>query len=200
VTRSRRGGYARGRSAGGAWGWLLAGLLFAFAGGAVWWLLDLPWRGRTATDTVERGGNVTPGEEIRVWFASPQEDALVSEKRRVAPTGTPVERAKASLQELIAGPKTDALRAMSAEVKIRDLFLDDQGTAYIDFSEVLSRTHPGGPWAEMLTIRSIMQTLAANVPEIKRVQILIEGHAVDTLAGHVDIRRPLSTVGVMNQP
>jgi hypothetical protein len=51
----------------------------------------------------------------------------------------------------------------------------------------------------MLTLRSIMQTLVANVPEVKRVQILIEGREVETLAGHVDIRRPLDTTWVMNQ-
>lgn len=197
---SQRGRQVRGRSAGGVWRWLLAGIVLAFAGGAVWWLLDMPWRGRTATNPVDRGGNTTPGEELSIWFASPQEDALVSEKRRVAPSVTPVERAKASLQELIVGPKTTALRTMSAEVKIRELFVDNRGTAYIDFSEALSRAHPGGPWSEMLTIRSIMQTLVANVPEIKRVQILIEGHEVDTLAGHVDIRRPFGITWVMNQP
>jgi spore germination protein GerM len=100
---------------------------------------------------------------------------------------------------LIAGPKGDALRTISAEVNIRELFLDNPGTAYVDFGEALSQTHPGGPWAEMLTLRSIMQTLVANVPEIKRVQILIEGREVETLAGHVDIRRPLDTTWVMNQ-
>jgi spore germination protein GerM len=165
----------------------------------VWWLLDLPGRNRTAINTTERGGNAAPGEELSIWFASQQEDALVSEKRRVLPSATPVDRAKASLQELIAGPKSDALRTVSTEVKIREIFIDTQGTVYIDFSEALSRTHPGGPWAEMLTIRSIMQTLVTNVPGIKRMQILIEGREVDTLAGHLDIRRPLGTTWVMNQ-
>jgi hypothetical protein len=31
----------------------------------------------------------------------------------------------------------------------------------------------------------------ANLPAIQRVQILIGGKEVDTLAGHVDLRRPL---------
>jgi len=38
------------------------------------------------------------------------------------------------------------------------------------------------------------------VPEIRQVQILIEGHEADTLAGHVDIRRPFGTTWVMNRP
>jgi len=167
-------------------------------GGAVWWLSGLPWGGGVAVTSVERSGSVPPGEDLSIWFASSQEDALVLEKQRVPPQTSSAERAKTSLQALIAGPKTGALRTLSADVSIRELFIDDRGTAYVDFSEALSRDHPGGTWSEMLTLRSILQTLAANVPELKRVQILIEGQTVDTLAGHVDIRRPLSTTWVTN--
>jgi spore germination protein GerM len=166
----------------------------------VWWLLEMPWRSQSPLNTPESGAKIAPGEDLSIWFASPQEDALVLEKHRIPPAATPVERAKASLQALIAGPKTDALRTLSAAVQIREFFIDERGTAYIDFSEALSRDHPGGAWSEMLTIRSIMQTLVGNVPEIKQVQILIEGHEADTLAGHIDIRRPFGTTWVMNQP
>jgi spore germination protein GerM len=199
VKSSQRVRRIRVKSAGRGWEWLLAGLLLVLVGGALWWLLDSPWRSSASIDSAARGGSAAPGEELNIWFASPQEDALVSERRRVPSSATAVDRAKVSLLELLAGPKSDALRTVSAEVKIRELFIDDQGTVYVDFSEALSRTHPGGPWAEMLTIRSIMQTLMANVPEIKRVQILIEGHEVDTLAGHVDIRRPFGATWVLNQ-
>jgi spore germination protein GerM len=186
------------QSAGGVWRWILPGVLLVLVGGVLWWWLDSPWRHGVSLDTA-RSGSAGPGEELSIWFASPQEDALVLEKRRVPPQTTAIDRAKASLQQLIAGPKTEAMRTVSAEVKIRELFIDEQGTAYIDFNEALSRTHPGGPWAEMLTLRSIVLTLAANVSEIKRVQILIEGHEVDTLAGHMDIRRPFGTTWVMHQ-
>jgi spore germination protein GerM len=191
-------GGVRARSEGRAWRWAIASLLVVLLGGAVWWLMDVPRSRGTSTDTADRVGSAAPGEELSIWFASQQEDALVSERRRVPPSLTPIDRARASLQELIAGPKSHAMRTVPTEVKIRELFIDDQGTAYIDFSEALSQTHPGGPWAEMLTLRSIMQTLVGNVPEIKRVQIMIEGREAETLAGHVDIRRPLDTTWVMN--
>lgn len=194
----RRG--RRENAAGLSWGWLLAGMVVLIAGGAIWWLLGKPGADRTVSEPVELGSGVTPGEDLSIWFASPQEDALVAEKHRVPPQTTSVERAKTSLQILISGPKTEALRTLSAEVKIRELFIDDRGAAYIDFSEALSRDHPGGTWSEMLTLRSILQTLASNVPEVKQVQILIEGRAVDTLAGHIDIRRPFGASWIMNQP
>jgi hypothetical protein len=166
----------------GAWGWACAAALLVLVGGTLWWLLFGPGGGGPSHDSADQSGNAVSGEELTIWFASRQEDALVAEKRRMPPTLTSVGRAKASLQELIAGPKGDALRTISAEVNIRELFIDNQGTAYVDFGEA-----------------SIMQTLVANVPEIKRVQILIEGREVETLAGHVDLRRPLDTTWVTNQ-
>ena len=195
----RRRGRILAKSGGGAWGWGLAGILLLVVGGTLWWLLEGPGRRVPSSDIADQDGSAAPGEDLSIWFASRQEDALVSEKRRVPLSPTPFDRARASLQELIAGPKGEASRTVSAEVKVRELFIDNQGTAYVDFSEALSQTHPGGPWAEMLTLRSIMQTLVANVSEIKRVQILIEGREVETLAGHVDIRRPLDMTWVMNQ-
>jgi spore germination protein GerM len=175
------------------------GILLVLAVGALWWLLGLPGSSWTPRDIAEHGDELPLGEDLSLWFASRQEDALVLEKRRVPPNQSIIERAKVSLQELIAGPQSAALRTVPAEVKIREVFMDDQGTAYIDFSESLSQNHPGGPWAEMLTLRSIMQTLVTNVPEIKRVQILIGGREVETLAGHLDIRRPLDTSWIIHQ-
>jgi spore germination protein GerM len=196
---NRRVRQLRAKSGAGPWGWIFTGILLALGVGVLWGLLGFPGRDQTMNDTAERSANATPGEELSIWFSSRQEDALVAERHRVPPSPTAFERAKASLQELIAGPKTDALRTVSAEVIIREVFIDEQGTAYVDFSEALSQTHPGGPWAEMLTLRSILQTLLANVPEIKRMQILIEGREVETLAGHLDIRQPLDATWVMNQ-
>jgi hypothetical protein len=36
-----------------------------------------------------------------------------------------------------------------------------------------------------------VDVLTANLPAITAVQVLVDGREVDTLAGHVDLRRPL---------
>jgi len=51
--------------------------------------------------------------------------------------------------------------------------------------------HPGGSAAELLTVYAVVHAVTANLPTIQRVQILIDGREADTLAGHVDLRRPL---------
>ena len=71
-------------------------------------------------------------------------------------------------------------------------YLDDHSTAYLDFSRDLADAHIVGTMAEFLTVSAILQTVQANFPDqIRRVQILIEGQEVDTLAGHIDISKPL---------
>ena len=39
---------------------------------------------------------------------------------------------------------------------------------------------------------AIVNSVTVNLPAITRVQILVDGKEVDTLAGHVDIRQPLA--------
>jgi len=66
----------------------------------------------------------------------------------------------------------------------------DDGNAYADFSEDLMGVATGGSSDEILTVYAIVDSLAANVPEIRRVGILVAGRERETL-GHLDLRRPL---------
>ena len=40
---------------------------------------------------------------------------------------------------------------------------------------------------------AVVNSLTANFPAVKRVQILVEDRQVTTLAGHVDLTRPLAS-------
>ena len=52
--------------------------------------------------------------------------------------------------------------------------------------------HPGGSLDEIFTVYTLVNALTVNLPAVTRVQILVDGKEVDTLAGHVDLRHPLS--------
>ena len=56
----------------------------------------------------------------------------------------------------------------------------------------ITAKHPGGSLHEVFTVYTIVNALTVNLPAITRVQILVEGKEVDTLAGHVDLRHPLA--------
>ena len=61
----------------------------------------------------------------------------------------------------------------------------------MDLSADARSRHTGGALDELFTVYTIVNALTVNLPAITRVQILIDGKEVDTLAGHVDLRHPL---------
>ena len=61
------------------------------------------------------------------------------------------------------------------------------GAAVIDLNAAFADQHRSGILSEQLTVNSLVETLAVNVPGIQRVNILVEGKPRDTLAGHADL-------------
>ena len=88
---------------------------------------------------------------------------------------------------LLAGPVDSDLRTLPPDAALLAFYLLPDGTAVADFSETLATSTPSGILSEQLAVDSITRTLEANVPQVKRLKILIHGQEVDTLAGHVDL-------------
>jgi len=81
---------------------------------------------------------------------------------------------------------------------IRSVYLVDPGLAVIDLNAAFANGHRSGVLEEELTVTSLIQTLAANVPGILKVKILVDGKDRDTLAGHADLSTTYD-VGAVNQ-
>jgi hypothetical protein len=65
--------------------------------------------------------------------------------------------------------------------------------AVIDLHSTFVNQHPSGVEVESLTLRSILETLHANLPQIEQVRFLVDGQARETLAGHADLLRTYPT-------
>jgi spore germination protein GerM len=116
---------------------------------------------------------------------------LVATKREVS-FGSTVEEQARYLIDAQLGPAPEGLTsAIPLKVTLRNVFVTENGDAYVDFSADLRLQHPGGSLNEIFTVYTVVHALTANLPAIHAVQILIDGHEADTLAGHVDLRRPL---------
>ncbi len=127
---------------------------------------------------------------IDLYFADADGRRLALEAREVMVQGVE-ESVLQSVSELLAGPRKKNLSATLPEgVGVRSVYFRD-GIAYVDLTSNLSSNHPGGSWAELLTVYSIINTITENFVEVARVQILIGGRERETLAGHIDISRPL---------
>ena len=103
----------------------------------------------------------------------------------------PSEQGKRIIEALLDPAPPGLASAIPPGTTLRGLYVGEHGDAYVDFGGTLRSNHPGGSRNEILTVYAIVSALTVNLPAITSVQILIDGHEVDTLAGHVDLRRPL---------
>ena len=116
---------------------------------------------------------------------------LQAAERDVAYADGTADQAKRILEALVAPPPPGMVSAIPPGTALRGVYLAEGGAAYVDFTAALRTNHPGGSLNELLTVYAIVSSLTANLPAVTAVQILVDGHETDTLAGHVDVRRPL---------
>ena len=102
------------------------------------------------------------------------------------------EQAKAIINAQIAPVSEPLVSAIPAGTTLRALFITPAGEAYVDLSGALVTGHPGGSTNELLTVYTLVDALTANLPAVHAVQLLVDGRELDTLAGHVDLRRPFT--------
>ncbi len=129
---------------------------------------------------------------VHLYFASPDADHLKVEARRILREERITDEAKALIGELIKGPRGNLDPTIPPETQLRELYIvPEEKCAYLDFNQAFQANHPGGSAGELLTIYSLVNTLIDNLEGIERVQILVEGETIETLAGHIDITKPL---------
>jgi spore germination protein GerM len=128
---------------------------------------------------------------VKLFFQAADRRGLAVEDREVAFSNDLTRQVRLVVEELIKGPGNGLGPTLPAETKVREVFVSPKGVAYVDLSQDVARVTPGGSEAEMITVYSLVNTLTANFPALRRVQILVEDRPVPTLAGHIDVSRPL---------
>ena len=135
-----------------------------------------------------------PGRKIkaRLFYVSDDGTRLTGVERDIAYGEGPLEQAREIIAAQIAPVTEPLVSAVPPGTTVRALFITEGGDAYVDLSREVTAAHTGGTLDEILTVYTIVNALTANLPAITSVQLLVEGKEVDTLSGHVDLRRPLS--------
>lgn len=126
-----------------------------------------------------------------LFFASSDGAALAPVRREVRLAADAVAQGREILLAMLEPAPAPYTSVVPTGTTLRAFYLTESGDAYVDLSAEASSAHPGGTFFELLTAQAIVQAVTANLPSIRRVQILIGGREVDTLAGHLDLRRPL---------
>ena len=169
-------------------------LLVAIVSGLL--LLAWPRSFRPALTTTISGPTATPAEpgrtiKARLFYLSDDGTRLTSVEREV-PFAEGAEQAREIVNAQIAPAAAPLVSAVPPGTTLHAVYITGKGDAYVDLSGEAVTAHPGGTLGELLTVYTIVDALAVNLPAIQSVQILIDGKEVATLAGHVDLRQPLA--------
>jgi Sporulation and spore germination len=132
-----------------------------------------------------------PRIKARLFYVSADGRRLESVEREVEFGATTAAQARHLVEAQLRPVQEPLVSAIPEGSTLREVFVTERGEAYVDLSTELARNHTGGSLDEILTVYTIVGALTENLPGVSSVQILIDGREVDTLAGHVDLRRPL---------
>jgi hypothetical protein len=161
-------------------------------------LLNAPAPSTTAPDApVAPNAPATPAAAVprikaTLYFASEDGMRLVPAEAEVALAEGAVAQARSIVEaQLSAAAPAPLVSTIPKGVTLRGVFISQRNEAFVDLDPVIRTAHPGGTLQELMTVYTIVNALLTNLPNLQEVQILIGGQEVDTLAGHVDLRRPL---------
>jgi hypothetical protein len=129
-----------------------------------------------------------PTETVTLYVADDAAGTLRPRSAQIPLPGGRQQRAEELLRTLLRiYQQPGAAHPLSPAADIRSIYLVDPGAAVIDLNAAFADQHRSGILSEQLTVNSLVETLAVNVPGIQRVNILVEGKMRETLAGHADL-------------
>ncbi|MEN6623141.1 MAG: GerMN domain-containing protein [Smithella sp.] len=125
---------------------------------------------------------------VVIYFSDQQERFLVPEKRYVYIENDSTSQVREITKALVDGSKTKLVNTFPAGTSVKDVRVDDEGTAFINFNKNLIKLHPGGSTAEMATIYSLTNSVTENVSSVKKVKILVDGKDLPSIKGHISTK------------
>lgn len=166
---------------------LIAFLLFAVVLGAlVFRKYDTAARKVEPPPTTAPAGSAV----VTLFFSSADGEGLTREGREVEIEERVEEGIASVVEELISGPLGSLAPTLPANARVLGVQVAGE-VARIDFGRELTDGIPTGSSAEMTAVYSIVDTVTANFPQVKAVLFLVEGAAVESLDGHLDLRSPI---------
>lgn len=133
-----------------------------------------------------------PKIKATLYFASEDGMRLVPTQQDVPLAEGVVAQARSIVEaQLAATAPAPLVTTIPKGATLRGIFVSQRNEAFVDLDPAIRKAHPGGTLQELMTVYTIVNALLTNLPDLREVQILIGGQEADTLAGHVDLRRPL---------
>ena len=151
----------------------------------------VPAGSQPATDEPLPASTATePTVEVSLYFAD-STGGLKPERRELPAGGSPSRRARRVVEALLEGPKGSLTRTLPRGTVLRECYVVRDGTAFVDLDAAFALGLSKGSEDALVAVWSLTNTLAAAVPEIHQVKILVEGEEVSDLGGHLDLTQPV---------
>ncbi|MDD6134157.1 MAG: GerMN domain-containing protein [Selenomonadaceae bacterium] len=126
---------------------------------------------------------------IKVYYPDKQGMKLIVVKRTIKADGS--DKYTEAIKSLLQGPRDkEQIAVIPKQARLKSVTVKGD-VAYVDFSQDLVKKFTGGSTGEEMLVGSVVDTLT-EFPEIKKVQILVEGKEIETLAGHMDLSSPIA--------
>ena len=160
------------------------------SGGALLWF----WMNstKTAPAPVEQDRQLTQrllrDEPLSITLYYPHEGMLAAAPAQVKRQPDVQSLAREALAALFADQRA-RMEPVLRDIRLRELYLDGSGTAYIDLTPGQQKDVRASAWEEQLAIYALVNTLLQNFQEVKQVVLLLDGGEAQTLAGHMDLSR-----------
>lgn len=138
-----------------------------------------------------------PTEPVTLYVAYDDGGVLRSRSARIPLPSDRQQRGGEILRALLSVYEDKSTpHALGAGAEVRDVYLLEPGLAVVDLNGAFADGHRSGVLVEELTMASLVETLAANLPGVARVKFLVDGKDRDTLAGHADLSFPYEVSAV----
>jgi hypothetical protein len=179
------------------WPWLVLLIVSSGVTAAIAWqimpaAIDLPsFRSRPSSPQATPPSVPVDQRRVRLFFPLETGESLKEVERQIPLRSNFADAVRAVLRELTSavpggrGPLPPA-------TEVRQVFLDAFGILYLDFNKEFLAATASPPPATELAISAIINSLTANFSEVKRVQFLVEGKEMASMAGGWDLRHPAS--------
>ena len=148
-------------------------------------------RESTAPSDQAPAPDVVEQVDATLYYASADGAWLVPTRQEVPLASDTLAQGRQLLEAQLGDAPDGLISVFPAGTRLRGFYVTDRDEAFVDLSSEIAAAHPGGALREQLTVYAVVNAVTSNLPTIQRVQILIGGREVDTLAGHIDLRWPL---------
>ena len=143
----------------------------------------------SAPGSAASGVKKTETLTLKVYYPNEDGTKLLASTRKVETDGR--DKYVLAMESLLAGTTDKGqITVIPKQAKLRSVKVAG-GVAKVDFTQALQKNFVGGSTGEEMLVGSVVDTLT-EFPDVKKVQILIEGKPIESLAGHMDLSEPIA--------